>query len=283
MPKKLVLYTLYGLANRLRGIASGISLLSRDEDLAMDVIWEPNSVLSAEYEDLFEPLDYPRLSMVNVSKHPLVGAHIKRTRFGWRHRLARISRGIDPRDANAAASFSKLLPGVSLHQSRFAFRSANTAYLSTCHNFATPPQWQYFVPKQDLRARINEVAEALGPKSVGIHIRRTDNVKSWQKSPLIAFIKSMQDILAESPETRFFLATDSPDVRTALVCIFGKETVVTREGIVLDRDSKTGIEEAVVDMWSLSRTNRILGSYWSSFSEAAAEIGNIPFSTCTIE
>lgn len=42
------------------------------------------------------------------------------------------------------------------------------------------------------------------------------------------------------------------------------------------RQDENGIADAVVDLFILSRTQRLYGSYWSSFSEVAAQIGNIP-------
>jgi len=281
--KKLVLHTLFGLANRLRGIASGISLLQKDEEMSLEVIWNPNPSLAAKYSDLFEPICHPRVRMTNLNNYPIVRAHMNRSRFGWKHRLARASRLIPITQKKSAEAFSRTFPDISLRQSKFAFMSGNTGFLSTCHEFATSPVWEYFIPTPSIMQRIDSVAEKLGPNSVGIHIRRSDNAKSWEKSPLSVFISAIQNTLQEAPQTRFFLATDSPDVQTALIQIFSKEVIITREGISLSRDSISGMEEAVIDMWSLSRTNKILGSYWSSFSEAAASIGGIPFIPCVIE
>ena len=36
------------------------------------------------------------------------------------------------------------------------------------------------------------------------------------------------------------------------------------------------IDEAVVDLFCLAHTRRVIGSYWSSFSDMAAEISGIP-------
>jgi hypothetical protein len=44
----------------------------------------------------------------------------------------------------------------------------------------------------------------------------------------------------------------------------------------LSRKSVGGIQDAAIDLWILSRTQKILGSYRSSFSETASEIRGIP-------
>jgi hypothetical protein len=42
----------------------------------------------------------------------------------------------------------------------------------------------------------------------------------------------------------------------------------------LNRNSQQGITDAVVDMFCLSKTKYIYGSYWSSFSDIASVIGD---------
>ena len=42
------------------------------------------------------------------------------------------------------------------------------------------------------------------------------------------------------------------------------------------RDTLAGMQDAVVDLFCLSRTRKLLGSYWSSFSDMAAELSGIP-------
>ena len=36
------------------------------------------------------------------------------------------------------------------------------------------------------------------------------------------------------------------------------------------------MQAAVVDLFVLSKTRRLIGSYWSSFTDTAAELGNLP-------
>ena len=42
--------------------------------------------------------------------------------------------------------------------------------------------------------------------------------------------------------------------------------------IELRRNTLDGMQAAVIDLFCLANTNRIYGSYWSSFSEIAAQI-----------
>ena len=75
------------------------------------------------------------------------------------------------------------------------------------------------------------------------------------------------------PSTRFYLASDSLDIKSIMKKEFG-DRVILSEG-VLNRHSEEGILEAVLEIYSLSKTARIFGSYYSSYSEMAAKLGKI--------
>jgi len=42
------------------------------------------------------------------------------------------------------------------------------------------------------------------------------------------------------------------------------------------RENASGMEAAMIDLYLLARTRKVLGSYSSSFSQIASEIGGIP-------
>jgi hypothetical protein len=104
---------------------------------------------------------------------------------------------------------------------------------------------------------------------VGVHIRRGDNTTSITESPIEAFLDHMNK---EPASTKFYLATDSSIVKNTLLGLF-KERIYTRN-IVLDRHSQEGMAGCIQDFVSLSACSKIIGSYWSSFSELTASYGN---------
>jgi hypothetical protein len=111
-------------------------------------------------------------------------------------------------------------------------------------------------------------------KTIGVHIRRTDHLQSIVKSPLQSFIEVMSSDLRKDPEVNFYLATDDPEVEVILVNKFpGKIMLYEKE---YSRTSKKGMQAAMVDLYSLANTSKIYGSYFSSFSDLASRIGNIP-------
>lgn len=150
---------------------------------------------------------------------------------------------------------------------------------------------------------------------VGVHIRRTDlklkcntdkcddGVAATDVLPLTRYTDILKDILsmksASTGGLRFFLATDDAatedDVRHTLAdVLFSKpgerplninETIVSLSKTVRDsslnslemRNNATGVEEAVADLWLLSRCHLLLGTVGSSYSQSAKLMGDANF------
>ena len=109
---------------------------------------------------------------------------------------------------------------------------------------------------------------------VGVHIRRTDSKRSIENSPTSAFIESMRREVDEDSNVKFFLATDSPQVEQQMKEIFSGR-IITHAKSSLDRNNPVAIQDALIDLYCLSRTRKLIGSYWSSFTNTASEIGQM--------
>jgi hypothetical protein len=105
--------------------------------------------------------------------------------------------------------------------------------------------------------------------AIGVHIRRTDNTKSIEGSPLENFLQRMRD----TPETFFIVATDDDAVRKQIQTEFADRCLFV--AITLSRKSEEGMIHGVADFFALSKCKELWGSYWSSFSEIAARYGDI--------
>jgi hypothetical protein len=105
--------------------------------------------------------------------------------------------------------------------------------------------------------------------AVGVHIRRTDNKKSIEGSPLESFRIKMRSM----PQAFFVVATDDTKVKEVLEqeflgqCIFPATT--------LTRRTEEGMVHGVADFFALAKCSQLLGSTASSFSEMAAKYGKI--------
>ena len=106
------------------------------------------------------------------------------------------------------------------------------------------------------------------PSAIGVHIRRTDNLKSILGSPFESFLDTMRK---EEATALFVVATDDMTVRASLLQEFGPRCIFP--AYVLTRQTEEGMLHAAADFFALSICPRILGSVGSSFSEIAARYG----------
>ena len=83
----------------------------------------------------------------------------------------------------------------------------------------------------------------------------------------------MDEYLMKDQHIKFFLATDSPDVEESIKSNYG-DRIITHDK-TLARNTVSGMQDSLIDLYCLARTNRIIGSFYSSFSEVAAKINNI--------
>jgi hypothetical protein len=131
-----------------------------------------------------------------------------------------------------------------------------------------------FRPNKEVMALVRTNESYFSGYTIGMHIRRTDNIDSIRRSPLELFIEAARQELAEHTDLTIFLATDSEEVKTVMRSEFAGRVVTSDHEA--SRDSVAGIREGLADMWTLSRTQRIYGSAGSSFSVMAARVGGVP-------
>ncbi|TDX01773.1 O-fucosyltransferase family protein [Dinghuibacter silviterrae] len=245
MSKHIGLFVTAGLGNRIRVINSLLNLLedSGVTDYKVTAYWVVADELNARFEDLFEPID--KVRVVNVPKASL--------RFLWLKAWYKAAAYNDVRDS-----------------STIDVGTPKTIYIHTVHEFH--PINKNFV---FFNRHIHERTDVPAQRYVGIHIRQGDNRQSIEHSPLGMFEDKIREILLEEPSTLFYLSTDAADVRQQFHERFGDRIVVSRIP-KLDRHTLEGIQGAASDMIILSRSEKIFGSFYSSFSEVAARFHNIP-------
>jgi len=118
-----------------------------------------------------------------------------------------------------------------------------------------------------------------GGSWVGVHVRRTDHGRCIRESPLYLFMEKMREMREQDEDVKFFLATDDPAVEEELRREFPGCIFTYREK-VWGRDSRSGMESAIVDCLCLAACDRILGSSGSRFSEFAAMYGGKELICC---
>lgn len=138
---------------------------------------------------------------------------------------------------------------------------------------------RWFTPKP----RVLQTAERLiAPERrpvIGVHIRYTD-----RKIPLDRFERELARALERMPEASIFLATDNGMVedmfRRKFPRVFTMEKWFPPEGARIHHNSTAPdmvreAENALIDMWALSRCDRLIYSRHSTFSWTSALLGGL--------
>ena len=239
MKKVLYLEVRSGLCNRLRSLVSGICL-SEELQCSLFVYWPSFKVESAAaFDSLYRLSSLPHWVIV-----------------------------ID------AVSPQKKIRCDTKEEAQQAFINGLTI-ISNAHFHKTDTKRfnrhiRNLLPIQKILSRVNNNLNRvpLGYMPIGVHIRRTDNIKAIEESPLSGFVQAMQKI----KDGYFFLATDDRAIASVL-----KKKFTGRlhcHETIRRRDTLEGMQEAMVSLYTLAGCSFILGCNGSSFSGQAATIGN---------
>lgn len=261
-----------GLGNRMRAVASAVSL-GKELGVSVHVGWFKDWALNAEFASLFK---LPALLGVKISDVPSL--------MYWALDRPRKKNLFIPR------VFQSLMFGRCMYEkemgglfdsktdfSNYDFKTGKRLYMASFHPFFRYSRELFdslFVPNASVRGKIDERCSAFANYTIGIHVRRTDNVLSIKESPIELFYEYIDLELKEHSDMAVYLATDSEEVKKCFIKRYG--TMIITSEYKADRGTTDGIQDGIVDLYSLSRTSRIYGSFASSFSELAAEIGDIP-------
>lgn len=263
--KQLTVVAMGGLCNRLRVILSALSLSHRQDDTFVTADWDENAECQAAFADLFEPFEEERF---RVQAMPWLHTPPSRRNLHFQRLLRCFCYGRQLKNYAYAKA-----PGL-LEK---ALRRSRHVYVSTCSEIhpTQPGLFGTLRLQRELESEVEELVAGFGDHMVGVHIRRTDNVQSRTVSTDDDFRRAMAREVEAHPGTLFFLATDDLELKATLQAEFPGRILMQHIADVR-RDTLGGMKQAVVDLFCLSRTHKILGSYYSSFSETAAEIGRIP-------
>lgn len=246
-----------GLCNRMRVINSAWELAKRRKEKLI-VLWYLCPELNCAFEDLFLPIREPGIKIINIKslKDPrkLFYQLTAAQRFGNDDILNHKTDGV-------------------LHQD-FYDSLKKRVYLFTWEHFYPSSDYHFYVPTRSLQARIDAFTKDFAPRCVGVHIRRTDNAVSMGKSTTEQFLAEMKKELSSHPQTRFFLATDDSREEELLRAEFpGK--IISNQSRTIDRNSVEGMHDALLDLYCLAASDKLIGSYWSSFTDIAADMRGI--------
>lgn len=253
-----------GLCNRIRAIVTGIAVAKKYGGTPV-VYWNNSQGLKADFEDLFMPLepDYCQIVenkrwLYNINgtkdyllRYPLLKLYFSQVIFNFS--IYRENKDI----------FCLLKNGCS-----------NDVLLISCYPMCRNYEIRdIFRPREDIQNKINEVTSEFSKNTIGVHIRRTDNTQSINSSPVKAFESILEKEIEKDKDVKFYLASDDNDVKKHFTETFPERIITLWDDT--SRNSLEGMKFAVVDLFCLSNTKKIIGSVASSYSQVASEIGNI--------
>jgi hypothetical protein len=260
-----------GLGNRIRVIASAITLC-RKLNKQLTVVWNEDQYLNCSYTKLFLPSEKFEVMGKKKKYHFLKNTHgsdpYKNILAQMVNKLVNIDYYVHEDD------FYNLIWTGKLNVPETVSRYKNV-YFQTCQQVdAIDESIQYLKPVAEIERTVNEISAGFNAYTIGVHVRQTDNLQSVQNSPLNLFIDEMKRAVLLETETKFFLATDDLSIEQKLINIFGNRIITYKKDF--SRQTMKGIQDAMIDLFSLSKTQKILGSYWSSYSEMASLINGTP-------
>lgn len=270
----------FGLANRLRGLASAMALAA-SERRPLAVAWMADEHVSCSIGDLMVP---PLPFALVDAPAPLEAFAAEPQRFQVVSYMPGYTDPYAPKDAYGADTSRQWLA-----TDRSRHLVVRTAY-QLRHLRA---RWDYASHQlKRLRPVALVAAQLVADASmVGVHVRsvvdalsddlganRTALLTAMRKrSAWSAFVSRMA---AEDAHTRFFVAADSEEAIEQLSLAFPGRVVRTQRpacasggggrGARVDLDRGCcALHHALADLYNLAHTRRILGSAWSSFTEVA--------------
>lgn len=270
----IIVEPLGGLANRMRVISSGL-WLSNETQQDLKLIWNLNNALNCEFGEIFEPICNLNL-IYKKRKYKYVKA-TNQEKYHKRILALIINKFINIDYCIKERDFNKLIWNNKINILDISKKNRNL-YFQTCEEFGNNlNEILNFRPISEIQKKIDYQTEKFTEHTIGIHIRRSDNKKSIDQSPLELFIDKINYELKINLDANFFLATDDLNTEKILKKLFGIKIFTYKKELC--RNTQNGIKDAVVDLYCLSKTKYIYGSYWSSYSDIAARIGQIKLIT----
>lgn len=270
---KLIVEPFGGLGNRMRTILAGVTL-NRVLNKNMEVIWDIGHDLNCAYELLFEKSDLFEITLKSNSKYKVLSSYnddfLKRQAIKIVNKANGLDLTIEEQDLKK--TFYKN------DYNTLSLRAYKNIYIRTCQTFLYSEEWRVFKPIKAIQHRISEITDTYTTTTIGIHIRRGDNTVSVEKSPFNLFKEAIEQEISKNKEVRFYLSTDDIFTQNQLLTDFG-DKITIQKNKDLSRTTLKGIQDALVDLYCLSKTSKIIGSYWSSFTETAAAINKTPLFT----
>lgn len=265
--RKVYVDAQHGLGNRLRAIGSAAAI-AKKLDRELVIVWESDHHCECEFSDLFE-YDGPVVdgSLLDSAKQTM-----------------------------DVFNYMEIEEGA-VKDEEIRIDPNRDLYLRAAYTFNSPlSDWDSeneFIrklrPVQKIRAMVDEfdlqntiAAHVRMEAGKGLDHNTYDAVSNWtqeghdqlhywrDKSHYSHFMKRIDQLFAEDDSLRLFLATDMPETYKIFLEKYGDRLLYLKRDL-FDR-SRAQLVYALADALLLSKSSKLLGSTWSSFSELAMRL-----------
>jgi len=272
--RKIVIKVENGLANRLRTLNSFYSF-AKTNHARLLVHWGPGPGWSDEhFLDLFEPIE----GVTFISKE-----EFENERDGTLQLNKRCSKS-ERADGEYIFFSPKKQLRESLYFQSFSYEGDSCLEFIFPEIKSKPLIYPSLKPKRELEEKIQTLLQ-LTQGSIGLHMRRGDSHNHpWQEKFKISDDSSFERFILEElknePRIIFFLSTDCRKTNDYFTSKFPNNIIFNKEKHFAESRSylepKLFQSDAVIDLFVLSRSRKIAGSNFSTFSELASLLHGAP-------
>jgi len=271
----LVVKPFGGLANRLLALDSAIKLKRSLKPARMKVIWERNRRLNCKFSHLFEiPPELEVHETIGFDKFKLRSYaciynsfHPNSFKWPWFNFLLGKERWFSRK------YYANEIEGILSNTAILNPEVRRSLYISYYQRFYIDGSPFFpFKPTKEISEQVEEQVRQFKARTVGIHIRRNDHSSAIKHSPTSAFISKIEQ-MSDFKNGQLFLSSDSIEEKEYLKQRYG-DRLLTR-AISFSREHQKGIIDAVIDIYCLAKTQKILGSQDSTFGQVASELGGV--------
>lgn len=253
----IVIKPLGGLCNRMRVIKSLVAINSYKSNTRIIVLWEKNNELYATFNQLFEKIPNIKVINTNAITTKIIYFVVKNIlRF---------------KIVNKQTILQKFKRTDNINE--LFFLNKNNIIETDIDFFMPNFSLSFFKLLPELQKTVNQfVLHHQLNTTIGLHIRRSDNNVSIKNSPIELFEQKINQELELNNKQQFFLASDSEEVINEFKAKYPNKIITFANN--KSRNEEAGIQEALIELYLLSKTYKVYGSYWSSFSEMAIQLNN---------
>jgi effector-binding domain-containing protein len=260
MKPSIVVIPTQGLCNRLRAIASAY-ILSQHYCSSFYMIWNPEECCRCEFKDLFENV-FQTIDLQEVKKTKYV--------FNPNVHTEHMIRELSTESTQLDLDFIIIQGGhefkdTNMDEERFVAEKTMFYKSLVCL-----PHIEDYV--SSLTSRWNNSHQ----KIVGVHFRefvekydQADGRVFSTISPMESFLETMRQIHTNNPNIIFFVTSNSVKALGLFQDQFPPENLLIESDNEFSRNSVKGIQTALQSLLVLSRTQFIVGTRMSSFSDEA--------------